>query len=126
MLLTYFSFSQNQSDTILVEKKIQEVMISATKTSRTINQLPIPVVIISEKEIKEFSASKLYDVVTTQTGIVSVPTRTELSLRVPLIVTNSSITKLFFLDFKFSSTTVSGPPAPQKKQDRIGPFERIK
>jgi outer membrane receptor for ferrienterochelin and colicins len=71
-VLTAFS----QSDTILVEKKIKEVMISATKTSRTINQLPIPVVIISEKEIKEFSASKLYDVVTTQTGIVSVPTRT--------------------------------------------------
>ena len=76
MLATYFAYSQVQNDSILFERNIQEVIISATKTSQTINQLPIPVVIISEKEIKEFSASKLSDVITKQTGIVSVPTRT--------------------------------------------------
>ncbi|MEC7864130.1 MAG: Plug domain-containing protein, partial [Bacteroidota bacterium] len=68
--------ASGQSDSILIEKKLKEVMISATKTSQTINELPVPVVIISEKEIKEFSASKLFDVITKQTGIVSVPTRT--------------------------------------------------
>ena len=76
MLATYFAYSQVQNDSILFERNIQEVIISATKTSQTINQLPIPVVIISEKEIKEFSASKLSDVITKQTGIISVPTRT--------------------------------------------------
>lgn len=76
MLATYFAYSQVQNDSILFERNIQEVIISATKTSQAINQLPIPVVIISEKEIKEFSASKLSDVITKQTGIVSVPTRT--------------------------------------------------
>ncbi|MDC0249248.1 TonB-dependent receptor [Flavobacteriales bacterium] len=76
MLVTYFAYSQVQNDSILFERNIQEVIISATKTSQTINQLPIPVIIISEKEIKEFSASKLFDVITKQTGIVSVPTRT--------------------------------------------------
>ena len=76
MLATYFAYSQVQNDSILFERNIQEVIISATKTSQAINQLPIPVVIISKKEIKEFSASKLSDVITKQTGIVSVPTRT--------------------------------------------------
>lgn len=51
-------------------------MISATKTSQTLNQLPIPITIISEKEVQKFSSSKLYDVITQQTGIVSVTTKT--------------------------------------------------
>ncbi len=66
----------SQSDSVLIQNKLNEVIISATQTSQTINQLPIPVVIISEKEIKKFSSSKLYDVITDQTGIVSVPTKT--------------------------------------------------
>ena len=76
MLLTYFSFSQNQNDTIVFDRKLEEVTISATKTSKSLDELPIPVTIISEKEIQEFSASKLYDVITKQTGIVSVTTKT--------------------------------------------------
>ncbi len=65
-----------QSDSILIKKKLQEVMISATKTSKSIDELPIPISIISEKEVQEFSASKLYDVINKQTGIVSVTTKT--------------------------------------------------
>ena len=65
-----------QSDSILIKKKLQEVIISATKTNQTVNELPIPITIISEKEVQEFSASKLYDVITKQTGIVSVTTKT--------------------------------------------------
>ena len=76
MLTTYFASSQVQNDSILFKKNIQEVIISATKTSKSIDELPIPVTIISEKEIQEFSASKLYDVITKQTGIVSVTTKT--------------------------------------------------
>ena len=76
LFLLIFDTAYGQSDSILIEKKIKEVMISATKTSQTINELPVPVVIISAKAIREFSASKLSDVVTKQTGIVSVPTRT--------------------------------------------------
>ncbi len=76
MLSAYFSFSQNQKDTIVFDRKLEEVTISATKTSKSIDELPIPITIISEKEIQEFSASKLYDVITKQTGIVSVTTKT--------------------------------------------------
>ena len=54
---------------------MKEVIISATKTSKTINELPIPATIITEKEITEYNANKLYDIITNQTGIISVPTR---------------------------------------------------
>ena len=76
MLSSYFSFSQNQKGTIVFDRDLQEVTISATKTSKLIDDLPIPVTIITEKEIQEFSASKLYDVIPKQTGIVSVTTKT--------------------------------------------------
>ena len=62
MLSAYFSFSQNQKDTIVFDRKLEEVTISATKTAKSIAKLPIPVMIISEKEIEEFGSSKLFDV----------------------------------------------------------------
>jgi outer membrane receptor for ferrienterochelin and colicins len=76
MLSAYFSFSQNQKDTIVFDRKLEEVTISATKTAKSIAKLPIPVMIISEKEIKEFGSSKLFDVIKRQTGIVSVTAKT--------------------------------------------------
>ena len=76
MLSAYFSFSQNQKDTIVFDRKLEEVTISATKTAKSIAKLPIPVMIISEKEIEEFGSSKLFDVIKRQTGIVSVTTKT--------------------------------------------------
>ncbi len=63
MLSAYFSFSQNQKDTIVFDRKLEEVTISATKTAKSIAKLPIPVMIISEKEIEEFGSSKLFDVI---------------------------------------------------------------
>ena len=76
MFSTYFSFSQNQEDTIVFDRNLKEIIISAAKTSKSIDKLPIPIMIISEKEIKEFGSSKLYDVIKRQTGIVSVTTKT--------------------------------------------------
>ena len=76
MLSAYFSFSQNQKDTIVFDRKLEEVTISATKTAKSIAKLPIPVMIISEKEIEEFGSSKLFNVIKRQTGIVSVTTKT--------------------------------------------------
>ena len=66
----------SQSDSVLIQSKLNEVIISATKISQTRSQIPLPVVIISEQEIKRFSSSKLYDVIIDQTGIVSVTTKT--------------------------------------------------
>ena len=51
LLSVFTAFSQ--SDSILTENKLNEVIISATKTNQTVNELPIPITIISEKEAKE-------------------------------------------------------------------------
>ena len=76
MLSAFFSFSKSQKDTIVFDRKLEEVTISATKTAKSIDKLPIPVMVISKEEIEEFGSSKLYDVIKRQTGIVSVTTKT--------------------------------------------------
>ena len=77
MLSCFFSFSQNQEDSIIIiNSKLKEITISATKSSISLDNLPIPTSVITEKEISETSASKLDEVITKETGIISVPTRT--------------------------------------------------
>ena len=69
-------FSQEKKDSILFEKKVKEVIISATKSSKSLEKLPLPGSIINKQEITETSSNKLDEVIEKQTGIVSVPTRT--------------------------------------------------
>ena len=76
MLSSYFSFSQNQEDSIIINSKLKEITISATKSSISLENLPIPTSVITEKEISLTSASKLDEVITKETGIITVPTRT--------------------------------------------------
>ena len=45
-------------------------------SERNLDKLPIPTTIISEKEIRLINASKLYDAIKIQTGIMSMPTKT--------------------------------------------------
>ena len=76
VLFVFTAFGQIKSDSILIEKKHKEVSISATKSSKSLDALPIPGSIISEKEIAETAATKLDEVIEKQTGIISVPTKT--------------------------------------------------
>jgi len=69
-------FSQEKKDTIMFEKKINTINISATKSNKSLNELPIPATLISEKEIIKTGASKLDEVISKQTGIISIPTKT--------------------------------------------------
>ena len=69
-------FSQTVIDTSLIFSELEEIIISATMSETDLDRLPIPTTIISEKEIITSSASKLYDLVNIQTGIISVPTKT--------------------------------------------------
>ena len=73
---SFMCFSQEKKDSVLFEKKVQEVIISATKSSKSLEKLPLPGSIINKKEITETSSNKLDEVVEKQTGIISVPTRT--------------------------------------------------
>ena len=80
LILVFFCpiicFSQTEIDTSLMLSELEEIIISATMSDRALDKLPIPTTIISEKEIMLSNASKLYDVINIQTGIISVPTKT--------------------------------------------------
>ena len=76
ILFVFTAFGQTNSDSISIKKKHKEVSISATKSSKSLDALPIPGSIISEKEITETAATKLDEVIEKQTGIISVPTKT--------------------------------------------------
>jgi outer membrane receptor for ferrienterochelin and colicins len=80
LILVFFCpiicFSQTETDTSLMLSELEEIIISATMSERDLDKLPIPTTIISEKEIMLYNASKLYDVINIQTGIISVPTKT--------------------------------------------------
>lgn len=60
----------------MLEKKVKTVNISATKSSTSLDNLPIPATLINKKEITEAGASKLDEVISKQTGIISVLTKT--------------------------------------------------
>lgn len=80
LILVFFCpiicFSQTETDTTFMISELEEIIISATMSERDLDKLPIPTTIISEKEIMLSNASKLYDVINIQTGIISVPTKT--------------------------------------------------
>ena len=80
LILVFFCpiicFSQTETDTTLMLSELEEIIISATMSERDLDKLPIPTTIISEKEIMLSNASKLYDIINIQTGIISVPTKT--------------------------------------------------
>ena len=76
ILFVFTAFGQIKSDSILIEKKHKEVSISATKSSKPLDVVPIPGSIIGKKEITETAATKLEEVIEKQTGIISVPTKT--------------------------------------------------
>ncbi|WP_026754772.1 TonB-dependent siderophore receptor [Sediminibacter sp. Hel_I_10] len=70
------AFSQEQkkidSDTIPAEH-LEEVLITATRTVRQLSSLPLPVQIISKKEIQGSNNLRLSDILGEQTGLITVP-----------------------------------------------------
>ncbi|SVC19909.1 uncharacterized protein METZ01_LOCUS272763, partial [marine metagenome] len=75
VLFVFTAFGQIKSDSVLIEKKHKEVSISATKSSKSLDVVPIPGSIIGKKEITETAATKLDEVIEKQTGIIIVPTK---------------------------------------------------
>ncbi len=69
-----FSQKQNEiaKDSIKVEK-LDEVIISATRTKRQLSSLPLPVQLISKKEIRAVNSIRLSDILNEQTGLITVP-----------------------------------------------------
>ncbi len=61
-----------QKDSSKVEA-LDEVIISATRTPRQLSSLPLPVTLISKKQIKQTGTIRLNEILSEQTGVIVVP-----------------------------------------------------
>jgi len=65
-------FSQEiAKDTIMITE-LQEVVLTATRTARQLSSLPLPVTLISKKNITQSGTIRLDEILNEQTGIISV------------------------------------------------------
>ncbi|WP_111308947.1 TonB-dependent receptor plug domain-containing protein [Confluentibacter sediminis] len=77
--LFFFScllFSQ-EKNTIIQDstktEKLEDVIITATRTKRQLSSLPLPALLISKKEIHSINSLRLNDILNEQTGLITVP-----------------------------------------------------
>ena len=61
--------SWSQTDTLTLD----DVVITATKTERSLVKVPLPVTLISAKEIQKIASSRLQDILAEQSGLIIVP-----------------------------------------------------
>lgn len=77
-LLFLWSFlqAQNKKENIkdsIKTNKLEEVIITATRTLRQLSAIPLPAQIITKKEIKSVNSLRLSDILEEQTGLITVP-----------------------------------------------------
>lgn len=69
----YFSWDEWEKAEVIVlkekEGELNEVVVSATRTNRTIEDLPMPVTVIGNQAIQETGAVRLSEVLSEQTGL---------------------------------------------------------
>lgn len=53
--------------------RLNEVVVTATRTSRDASTLPLPIKVISKNEIQKTNATKLSEIISQQTGLIVVP-----------------------------------------------------
>ena len=73
---TFFCFSlpvlAQDADT-LVSRQLEELVVTATRTERTMGALPMPVVLVPKAQIRTMGSLRLTEVLTEQTGLAVVP-----------------------------------------------------
>ena len=73
IFLTVSLFAQEKkSDSTSVEN-LDEVVITATRTVRQLSSLPLPVQLVSKKEIQRTNSLRLSDILNEQNGLITVP-----------------------------------------------------
>ncbi|MBL4746861.1 MAG: TonB-dependent receptor [Flavobacteriaceae bacterium] len=53
---------------------LEEVIVTATRTKRQLSSLPLPVLLIGKKELKQSNTKRLHHLLNEQTGLITVPT----------------------------------------------------
>lgn len=66
------SHSQIKLKDTVVEQKLDEVLITATRTYRQLSSLPLPAQIVSKQELKEVNTTRLNEILNEQTGLITV------------------------------------------------------
>lgn len=61
-----------QKDSVKVEK-LDEVIVTATRTLRQLSSLPMPVQLVSKADIKRSNSLRLSDILDEQTGLITIP-----------------------------------------------------
>ena len=64
-------FSQEQPEAVTPEK-LEEVILTATRTKRQLSSLPLPVTLISQETIKQSGSLRLQEILNEQTGIITI------------------------------------------------------
>lgn len=65
-------YCQILKDTV-TEQKLDEVVITATRTLRQLSSLPLPAQLVSKKELKAVNTVRLNGILNEQTGLITVP-----------------------------------------------------
>ena len=80
ILILFLCFNIYSQENVLTKEKdslkteiLEEVFISATRTKRQLSSLPLPAQIISKKEINAVNSVRLTDILSEQTGLITVP-----------------------------------------------------
>lgn len=80
-LLFFFGWTSAQeqptavSDSLLTEN-LEEVVVTATRTFRQLSSIPLPVTLISQKQLQRTGVTRLNEILNEQTGIVMTPDAT--------------------------------------------------
>ena len=76
LFLGCVGFSQENEAVIVDTAKteaLSEVIVTATRTVRQLSSLPLPVQLVSKKEIQSVNSLRLSDILNEQTGLITVP-----------------------------------------------------
>lgn len=66
-------FSQEVKNDTMRTTKLSEVVVTATRTFRQLSSLPLPVTLVSRKQITNSGTIRLNEILNEQTGIITVP-----------------------------------------------------
>ncbi|UNY99781.1 TonB-dependent receptor [Zhouia spongiae] len=69
----FYSQSEKPVPDSLQTERLEEVIVTATRTKRQLSSLPLPAQLISKREIAQINSMRLNDVLNEQTGLITVP-----------------------------------------------------
>ncbi len=74
LLMFFSSYGQEkQEEDSPEENKLEEVIVTGTKTIRKLSSLPLPALIITQKEIESSNSTRLSEILNEQSGLITIP-----------------------------------------------------